>query len=633
MRKSLLLLGALAWLGITGQAQGVVANFSCDEATVAYYEQGWDSEDEAATWTYESTSSETWQLRATPTTYGATPFTTIESDSQYSLTLKYGSNQHETATSPAIDILPGSTLQFYCFANAGYLIYGAWKLYAIEGENTALLIDQFLWAQDNAYDGARWVKFEVDLAEYAGKSVQFSFVYEGNYGEDEALDGFRVVQVDDNATSITINEGEQVHFKDLSTGDIVNRSWTFAGGEPSTSTEQNPVVTYNHAGEYAVTLMVNGSATVTRQGYVIVKGQAPDARIGMPEEAYLSPFCAAFVPTEVPVQFRDLSSGRPTAWAWEFTGTEPLTSTDQHPIVTYPSKGSYSVMLTASNDLGSDQDIMFYAVQAGGAQYVWNIAPEENSDLAAIEMGWYGNYGGTNWLGMPEFGEHFQAPLAPAQIDSVAVYFAKTTCVTTDADITVKIQAADAEGKPGDVLAQSSLKASQLQYDDQNVVETVWHFDQPVPVTGEFFVTIGGFPNEDGDDIAMLVHRRAAGEKCSAWQYVLDDDGGWGYLETGQWYENVDDPMSFAICPILDYDVDDLTALPTTVTDDRAIVTLAGDQVLTAGAEVVNVYDLNGRCVISAKSQQAIGLGGLPSGVYIVRAQAGNQVQTLKVIK
>ena len=364
MRKSLLLLGALAWLGIMGQAQGVVANFSCDEATVAYYEQGWDSEDEAATWTYESTSSETWQLRATPTTYGATPFTTIESGSQYSLTLKYGSNQHETATSPAIDILPGSTLQFYCFANAGYLIYGAWKLYAIEGENTSLLIDQFLWAQDNAYDGARWVKFEVDLAEYAGKSVQFSFVYEGNYGEDEALDGFRVVQVDDNATSITINEGEQVHFKDLSTGGIVDRSWTFDGGEPSTSTEQNPVVTYNHAGEYAVTLMVNGSATVTRQGYVIVKGQAPDARIGMPEEAYLSPFCAAFVPTEVPVQFRDLSSGRPTAWAWEFTGTEPLTSTDQHPIVTYPNKGSYSVMLTASNDLGSDQDIMFYAVQA-----------------------------------------------------------------------------------------------------------------------------------------------------------------------------------------------------------------------------------------------------------------------------
>ena len=638
MRKSLLLLGALAWLGIMAHAQGAVANFSCDEATIPYYEQGWDSEAEAATWTYESTSSETWQLRATPTTYGATPFTTIESDSQYSLTLKYGSNQHETATSPAIDIRPGSTLQFYCFANAGYLIYGAWKLYAIEGENQTLLIDQFLWAQDNAYDGARWVKFEVDLAEYAGKSVQFSFVYEGNYGEDEALDGFRVVQVDDNAACITINEGDQVHFKDLSTGDVDYRKWTFYGGEPAISTEQNPVVTYNEAGTYAVRLEVGKAGATysnTRhiEGYVIVKGQAPVACIGMPEEAYLSPFRAAFVPTEVPVQFRDMSSGRPTSWAWEFTGTEPQTSTDQHPIVTYPNKGTYSVMLTASNDLGSDQDVMLYAVQAGGAQYIWNIAPEENSDLAAIEMGWYGNYGGTNWLGMPEFAEHFQAPLAPAQIDSVAVYFAKTTCVTTDADITVKIQAADADGMPGEVLALSTLKASQLKYDEQNVVETVWNFDQPVPVNGEFFVTIGGFPNEDGDDIAMLVHRRAAGEKCSAWQYVLDDDGAWGYLETGQWYENVDDPMSFAICPILDYDVDDLTALPTTLNDGRAIVTLAGDQVLTAGADVVNVYDLNGRCVISAKAQQTIGLSGLPSGAYIVRAQAGNQVQTLKVIK
>ena len=629
MRKSLLLLSALAWMGIAGHAQAV-ANFSCDEATVAYYEQGWDSQDEAATWTYESTSSETWQLRATPTTYGAVPFTTVDSESQYSLTLKYGSNQHETATSPAIDIRPGSTLELYCFANAGYLIYGAWKLYAIEGENQTLLIDQFLWAQDNAYDGQRWVKFEVDLAQYAGKSLQFSFVYEGDYGEDEALDGFRVVQVDDNATSITINEGEQVHFKDLSTG-ATNWAWTFAGGEPTTSTEQNPVVTYNKAGTYDVTLTVDGS-TIPREGYVIVKGQAPEAKIGMPDEAYLSPFRAAFVPVDVPVQFRDLSTGRPTSWAWEFTGTDPLTSTDQHPTVTYTTPGTYSLMLTASNDLGSDQDVMLYAVQAGGAQYIWNIAPEENSDLAAIEMGWYGNYGGTNWLGMPEFAEHFQAPLAPAQIDSVAVYFAKTTCVTTDADITVKIVAADEQGMPGEVLAESAIKASELKYDDQNVVETIWHFNQPVKVDGEFFVTIGGFPNNDGDDIAMLVHRRGEGEKCTSWQFVLDDDGtGYGYLETGQWYENVDDPMSFAISPILDYEVSGTTALPVTLRDADQLVNLNGDQIEFMGAEVVNVYDLNGRCVFTAHATAS--LSGLPSGAYIVRAQAGDRVQTLKVIK
>ena len=623
-------------MGIMGQAQNVEANFSCDKATVAYYEQGWDSQDEAATWTYESTSSETWQLRSTPTTYGATPFTTVENDSQYSLTLKYGSNQHETATSPAIDIRPGSTLEFYCFANAGYLIYGAWKLYAIEGENSDLLIDQFAWAQDNAYDGARWVKFEVDLSAYAGKSVQFSFVYEGDYGEDEALDGFRVVQANDNAANITINEGEQVHFKDLSTGDIVYRKWTFYGGDPATSNEANPVVTYNKAGVYSVLLEVGGADDIAMigkmmNGYVIVKGQAPEAKIGMPDEAYLSPFRAAFVPVNVPVQFRDLSTGRPTSWAWEFTGTYPQTSAEQNPFVTYTNKGTYSLMLTATNDLGSDQDVMFYAVQAGGAQYIWNIAPEENSDLAAIEMGWYGNYGGTNWLGMPEFAEHFQAPLAPAQIDSVAVYFAKTTCVTTDADITVKIVAADEQGMPAQVLAQSTLKASELKYDEQNVVETIWHFDQPVKVDGEFFVTIGGFPNNDGDDIAMLVHRRGEGQKCTAWQYVLDDDGAWGYLETGQWYENVDDPMSFAISPILDYEVTDLTALPNTVADRDRLVNVNGGMIELQGAEVVYVYDLNGRLVLTARADAS--LNSLPSGAYIVRAQAGDRVQTIKVIK
>ena len=142
----------------------VTAAFSADEAMTSYYTQGWDTQAETDTWTYQATSSSTWQMGAMPPTYGSVSFSTIDANSTNSLVLNYGSNQNETATSPAIDIRPGSTLEFYCFANAGYLIYGAWKLYAIEGENQTLLIDQFLWAQDNAYDGQRWVKFEVDLA-------------------------------------------------------------------------------------------------------------------------------------------------------------------------------------------------------------------------------------------------------------------------------------------------------------------------------------------------------------------------------------------------------------------------------------------------------------------------------------
>ncbi len=628
------LLSVFALTCLTNAAQTTLTSlFSATEASTAYYHQGWDSEDDLNTWTYTSTSANTWQLRATPTTYGAVPFTVVEPESKYSLTLAYGSKQHEIATSPEIAIRNGSTLEFYCFANAGFLVYGSWKLYVIEGESQTLLLDQFQWAQDNAYDGARWVKYNIDLAEYAGKNVKFSFVYDGDNGEDEAIDGFRIVQTDtsDNA-KININEGEQVHFVDLSEG-ATSWQWNFEGGQPATSTEQNPVVTYDQAGTYSVTLTTgNGTATATstRTGYVNVKAQAPVAKIGMPDEAYLSPFRAAFVPTGVPVTFRDLSTGKPTAWAWEFRGTTPLTSTDQNPTVVYDNPGTYSLMLTASNSIGSNSDVLLYAVQAGGSQYIWNIAPEENSSLAMVEMGWYGNYCGTNWLGITEFAEHFAAPLAPAQIDSVAVYFGKTTCASTDADITLTIRKADENGMPGEPIAYSTVKAGQLKYDPAEVVETIWHFDEPVRVDGEFFVTLSGFPNNDGDDIAALLCRRPLGEKNTAFQYVLDtDESGWNYLDTGAWFENTDDPISLAVSPILNYNV-----TPTAISGTRSdtLISRNGNSLTLAEGTTADVYDLGGRHIMRVSAGNA-NLDNLPAGVYLINARDNNRTQTLKIVK
>ena len=617
----------------------VTAAFSADEAMTSYYTQGWDTQAETDTWTYQATSSSTWQMGAMPPTYGSVSFSTIDANSTNSLVLNYGSNQNETATSPEIEILPGSMLEFYCYANAGYLVFGAWKLYAIEGDASTLLLDQFNWAQDNAYDGARWVKYDIDLAAYAGKTVKFSFVYTGDYGEDEAIDGFCIKQADSGATSITINEGEQVHFRDLSSGDIVYRKWTFQGGDPETSTEANPVVTYNTAGEYTVTLEVGdetspASNTLMREAYVIVKAQAPDALIGMPEDAYLSPYVAAFIPTETEVQFRDLSTGNPTEWAWEFTGANPSTSNEQNPIVSYPNKGTYSLMLTASNSKGSDQDVMLYAVQAGGAQYIWNIAPEENSNLSAIELGWYGNYAGTNWLGMTEFAEHFDAPLATGEISSVAVYFDKTTAATTDAPITVMVRDADENGMPGNVIASATLKASELVYDASTVVETKFNFEQPVIVDKEFFVSIGGFPNNNGDDIALLLMRRNVGEKSTSYHYVLDEDENYNYLETGQWFKNEDEAVSLAIAPILNYDITPTGISNIETKSTGQLVGWDGKQVTPlSGATSIAVYDINGRCVATSQAGKAVSLDGMSRGIYIVTANCGGNTYTTKIAK
>ena len=571
MKKITLLLLSAAMLCLNAGAQELTAAFGASEAMVPYYEQGWDSQEEFDTWTYTSTSSSTWKL-GNP----SKSFSTIDSNSTSSMILTYANGQNEVATSPAIEIRDGSQLEFYCYASGIYLVYGAWKLYAIVDGSSTLLIDQFLWAQDQGYDGPSWEKFTVDLASYAGKSVQFSFVYQGDYGEDEAIDGFKVLQAaaGDDAT-INIKEGESVHFMDMSTGNPTTWSWTFEGGTPATSNEQNPVVTYDKAGSYAVTLTVgNGSttATTTREAYVNVSGEAPVANIGLPDGTYLSPWVMMFVPTNVPLTFKDASTGNPTQWSWTFQGTDVTSSTEQNPTVTYTQEGSYGIKLEVANDLGSNVfETVNTAIQAGGEQEIWNIAPEENSDLTLIEMGWYGNYAGTNWLGMGEFAEHYDAPLTDATISKVNIYFGKVTAASADADIVVKIAAAGEDGMPGEILGSTSLKASELAFDASTVNATEFVFDSPVVIKAgtEFFAVVGPFPNENGDDIAILLCRRDEGEKCTAYQFVYDEDENHNFLETGTWYQNVDDPMSMCIAPVLKFDA--TTAINTVQASKEAV--------------------------------------------------------------
>ena len=72
----------------------------------------------------------------------------------------------------------------------------------------------------------------------------------------------------------SVNVGNSVTFTDLSSGGtITGRSWTFQGGSPSTSTATSPVITYNTAGTYNVSLTVTSStdnASITKNGYITV---------------------------------------------------------------------------------------------------------------------------------------------------------------------------------------------------------------------------------------------------------------------------------------------------------------------------------------------------------------------------
>lgn len=501
-----------------------------------------------------------------------------------------------------------------------------------------------MWAQEVGYDGPNWQKFNIDLSQFAGKKVRFSFNYKGLEGEDVLIDGFRLTQTDySEQSSVSINEGETVHYQNASTGNILSYQWTFEGGTPSESVDENPSVRYDKAGTYPVSLTVHDGTsthTYTRNAYINVVAVAPKAWIGLPEGGYLSPYVASFVPTHVPVQFTDQSEGKPTEWHWQFYGTDTEVSHDQHPTVTYIKEGKYSVALRATNAAGVNTDVMQNAIQAGGEQHIWNIHPDESLKLGQISLGWYGNYAGSNFLGMRKFAEHFSKPLAKATIKNVNIFFVSTTTVSPNDVITVSIAKADENGMPGESLGKSSLKVSQLAlFTNETAVATLFAFDTPIAVDDDFFVVVEGMPNvsnENGtDDVAILALRRDQDGRSTTYHELAEEDENYQFTGNYTWYKSEDDKVSLAVCPLLVY-VDTPTGIEHAAVD-AAKGNLYFDGTLlhlNAKFDVLQVYTIGGNSVmVHPTPSGVVSLQALPAGMYVVKVMQDNKQQVLKIVK
>jgi PKD repeat protein len=81
------------------------------------------------------------------------------------------------------------------------------------------------------------------------------------------------------ASSTTVTVGGSVTFTDQSTNNPTSWSWTFEGGTPSTSSAQNPTVTYNTVGTFDVSLTAtnsSGSDNETKYNYITVVSAPAD---------------------------------------------------------------------------------------------------------------------------------------------------------------------------------------------------------------------------------------------------------------------------------------------------------------------------------------------------------------------
>ncbi|MEJ0102611.1 MAG: PKD domain-containing protein [Bacteroidota bacterium] len=136
-----------------------------------------------------------------------------------------------------------------------------------------------------------------------------------------------------------------VQFQDLSSGNPTSWSWDFGSG--NTSSNQNPTATYFIPGNYTVTLTVknaNGSNTLVRSQYITVY-ETPTINFSASQTTGCFP---------LHVQFTDNSNpgagNTNTGWFWDFG--DGAVSTEQNPLHTYTSAGSFTITLKVTNDKG-----------------------------------------------------------------------------------------------------------------------------------------------------------------------------------------------------------------------------------------------------------------------------------------
>ena len=167
------------------------------------------------------------------------------------------------------------------------------------------------------------------------------------------------IDVDFEADQTTVQVGTTVHFTSHCSSNATAFSWTFDGGDPSTSTNANPSVTYNTPGVYDVSLRAGSSnimiyvngVTETKRGYITVtEGPVVPPQ---PDEVVADFVVPASLPAGQPVTMQNRSQNA-TSYFWSFEGATPATSTEENPTITYSRAGNFAITLFVTNGTNSD---------------------------------------------------------------------------------------------------------------------------------------------------------------------------------------------------------------------------------------------------------------------------------------
>jgi PKD repeat protein len=173
-------------------------------------------------------------------------------------------------------------------------------------------------------------------------SYDVRLIVENGYGRDTSFKkGFvRINDIPSPKFTVTKN-GLAANFFNNTTS-ATSYLWKF--GDGNTSTTASPQYNYRFAGTYIVTLTANNACGAKTDSVTISVFALPAATVAASQLQGCSPMS---------VQFSGRNTTSVSTWNWSFPGGIPSTSNLATPSVTYKEPGTYDVILTMTNSVGS----------------------------------------------------------------------------------------------------------------------------------------------------------------------------------------------------------------------------------------------------------------------------------------
>nr|WP_320118705.1 PKD domain-containing protein [uncultured Marinifilum sp.] len=347
-------------------------------------------------------------------------------------------------------------------------------------------------------------------------------------------------------TQDTLIAGDKMDFMNRSIGDgITDYEWTFEGAEPATSTEEFPTeISYNTPGTYKVSLKVtnaNGDNTQIIDAAVVVKSIEADFTASATE-----------VDIDTEITFTDKSTGTPTTWSWNFPGGTPETSTEENPVVTYSSVGTYDVSLTIGDDTYSDTKtktgyITVIDKDNFDDNLLYNISEENQDNLVQATFGGdnEGPVTGHTNLGIDQYAEKFT--ITNPNLNSVKqVHIFPSIMQSNSGDPSVTIKIWNGTTEPSEEVYSQVVPYSELTELEFNIID----LDFSVAVDKDFFVGYELNYTTPVDTFAVAHLPLEADETRSNTAYMHYDNKWYGYNEIFE-----DNPtVSLAIKALVGYD-------------------------------------------------------------------------------